>query len=69
MTVTAMAEEPSGILAAVTAASARPIASISASRVRVSALRVSPLVFQNASSMGLRSGEQGGRYTSSQLLP
>ena len=41
----------------VTASSARPIASTSASRVRAPALRSSPLSLAKASSMGLRSGE------------
>ena len=41
----------------VTAASARPIASISASRVRAPAFLSSPLTLAKACSMGLRSGE------------
>src|SRR5215208_54401 len=42
---------------AVSVSSARPIAPISAERVRASALRSSPLTFENACSIGLRSGE------------
>jgi hypothetical protein len=41
----------------VTAESALPIASMSASRLRASALRRSPLISEKASSMGLKSGE------------
>ena len=47
---------------AVTAPSALP----SASRVLASALRKSPLIFENVSSMGLRSGEYAGKNKSSQ---
>jgi hypothetical protein len=45
----------------VTAVSAEPIASIKASFVLASALRTRPLIFENASSMGLRSGEYDGK--------
>ena len=41
----------------VTASSARPIASMSAARVRALALLSSAFILANASSMGLRSGE------------
>jgi hypothetical protein len=41
----------------VTADSAQPIASSKASFVLASALRMSPFIFENASSIGLKSGE------------
>lgn len=44
-----------------TAEIAAPIATTRASLVLASAFRKMPLIFEKASSMGLRSGELGGR--------
>jgi hypothetical protein len=49
------------VILALTAEIAASIAWTKASRVRASALRKVPLIFEKASSMGLRSGEKGGR--------
>ncbi len=54
---------------AVTAEIAAPSASISASFVRACALRNIPFIFENACSIGLRSGEYAGRKSSSQPRP
>jgi hypothetical protein len=53
-------EEPAGL------PSALPIASTSASRVRASARRMSPLTFEKASSMGEKFGEYAGKNNNSQ---
>jgi hypothetical protein len=45
----------------VTAEIAAPIASMRASQLRAPALGNAPLIFEKASSMGLKSGEYGGR--------
>jgi hypothetical protein len=54
--VAAVLEESTSV-PGVTAYSAEPITSTKASFVRAWALRTSPLIFEKASSMGLKSGE------------